>query len=355
MSGERNQAATARRLAKLREQGRAPRSPELTSTIGLLVGIVILQATASTTATRLQELIAASYANLGSIGRTPEADLLWAEQILGRSAETWLLTMAPLMAVLPLLGIGIGFAQGRIFTLHTLFGGFGSLNPINGFKRLLSLQSVVGLGRSLAKVTVVGWVTWRGLQQTLDRLPLIDGSTDPRAMLDFIGQAILDIALPAAEVLLVIAVTDYAYQRWTFARGARMSKQEIKEEHKQQEGDPLIRSRLRARQRRVALARRQLKDVPKATVVVTNPTHFAVALQYERTMNSPRIVAKGADLIAQRIKDVAREAGVPIVENKPLARGLFQTAEVGDEIPIELYQAVAEVLAYVFSLKRRRP
>jgi flagellar biosynthetic protein FlhB len=262
--------------------------------------------------------------------------------------------MAPLMAVLPLLGIGIGLAQGRIFTLHMLFSGFDALNPINGFKRLLSLQSVVGLGRSLAKVSAVGWVTWRGLQQTLDRLPHIDGSAGPRAMLDLIGQTILDIALPAAEVLLLIAVTDYAYQRWTFARGARMSKQEIKDEHKQQEGDPLIRSRMRALQRRVALARRQLNDVPKATVVVTNPTHVAVALQYERTMNSPKIVAKGADLIAERIKDVAREAGVPIVENKPLARGLFQTAEVGDEIPTELYQAVAEALAHVVSLKRRR-
>jgi flagellar biosynthetic protein FlhB len=139
-----------------------------------------------------------------------------------------------------------------------------------------------------------------------------------------------------------------------FAWSARMSKQEVKEEHKQQEGDPLIRAQIRSRQRRMAQARRQMKDVPNATVVVTNPTHIAVALQYERGMQSPRVLAKGADLIAQRIKDVARQAGVPLVENVPLARGLFAASEVGDEIPIELYQAVAEVLAYVYSLKKRR-
>jgi flagellar biosynthetic protein FlhB len=253
------------------------------------------------------------------------------------------------------LGIGVGLAQGGIFSFSALFNGWSTLNPIHGFQRLLSLQSIVGLGRSLAKLALVGWVTWRGLLQALDRLPQIDGSTDPRAMATFIGQSILDIGLPAAEVLLVLAVTDYAYQRWTFARMARMSKQEVKEEHKQQEGDPLIRAQIRARQRKMALQRRQLKDVPKASVVVTNPTHLAVALQYDRTMTSPKVLAKGADLIAQRIKQVAREAGVPIVENKPLARGLFQAVEVGDDIPVELYQAVAEVLAYVFSLRKRRP
>jgi flagellar biosynthetic protein FlhB len=133
-----------------------------------------------------------------------------------------------------------------------------------------------------------------------------------------------------------------------------MTKQEVKEEYKQQEGDPLIKSQIRGRQRKMAQARRQLQDVPTATVVVTNPTHIAVALQYERGMASPKVLAMGADLIAERIKQVAREAGVPLVENVPLARGLFKSVQVGDEIPVELYQAVAEVLAYVFSLKNRR-
>jgi flagellar biosynthetic protein FlhB len=133
-----------------------------------------------------------------------------------------------------------------------------------------------------------------------------------------------------------------------------MSKQEVKEEHKSQDGDPMLKAQIRAKQRKMAMARRQMDDVPQATVVVTNPTHIAVALKYDRGMSSPKVVAMGADLLAQRIKKIAAEAGIPLVENVPLARGLYKSVEIGDEIPLELYQAVAEVLAYVYSLKKRR-
>jgi flagellar biosynthetic protein FlhB len=251
------------------------------------------------------------------------------------------------------LGIGIGFAQGVVFSIKPMTR-FSNLNPMGGVKRLFSMQAFMTLGRSLIKVALVGLMTWRGLDETLRLLPSVDGSTDPRVLASFITSAMMTVALPAAEVLLGLAIADYAYQRWNFARSARMSKQEVKEEHKQQEGDPFVKGQMRARQRKMALSRRQLQDVPKATVVVTNPTHIAVALQYERGMLSPKVVAMGADLIAERIKKLAREAGVPCVENVPLARGLFASVDVGDEIPVELYQAVAEVLAYVFSLKNRR-
>ena len=353
MSGERTEAATPRRLQQLRGEGRAPRSAELGAAIGLLAGCVILQTTASSAATRLQGLLTGSFSGLAAGGRAQDADVLWAQQALGRAGETWLLTIAPLVLVLPVLGIGIGFAQGTVFSFKAMLH-LDTLNPLNGFKRLFSMQSLVGLGRSLAKVALVGLLTWRGLQDTASQLPTIDGSTDPRAMAAFLAQAMLNVGLPAAEVLLVLAIADYAYQRWMFARSARMTKQEVKEEFKQQEGDPLIRSQIRSKQRKMALARRQLQDVPSATVVVTNPTHIAVALRYERGMASPSVVATGADLIAERIKQVAREAGVPLVENVPLARGLYASVQVGDDIPVELYQAVAEVLAYVYNLKNRR-
>jgi flagellar biosynthetic protein FlhB len=162
----------------------------------------------------------------------------------------------------------------------------------------------------------------------------------------------MGIAFSGAQVLFVLAMVDFAYQRWNFARDARMSKDDVKQEHKQQDGDPHVKAAIRQRQREMA-GKRQLQAVPSATVVVTNPTHFAVALQYDRGMRSPKVVAKGADLVAQRIKKIATEAGVPIVENKPLARGLYAAVEVGDDIPLELYQMVAEVLAYVFSRKKR--
>jgi len=353
VSGERTESATPRRLQQLRADGRAPRSPELGSAIGLLAGCIILQTTAASAAGRLQGLITGLFSDVGTTGRAQDVDLLWAQHAFGQAGEAWLLSVAPLLVVLPVLGLGIGFAQGGIFSFKSLFHP-GSLNPLNGFKRLLSLQSLVGLGRSLAKVALIGALTWRGLMDTAAKLPQIDGSTNPQAMAAFLGQAMLGVGLPAAEVLLGLAIADYAYQRWSFARSARMTKQEVKEEHKQSEGDPHIKGQIRARQRRMAMAKRQMQAVPEATVVVTNPTHIAVALKYERGMPSPKILAKGADLLAERIKQIARESGVPLVENVPLARGLYKSVEVGDEIPVELYQAVAEVLAYVYNLKQRR-
>jgi flagellar biosynthetic protein FlhB len=287
------------------------------------------------------------------MGRAQDIDLLWAEKALGNAGQTWLVSIAPLLLVLPVLGVGIGFAQGTVFSFKGMLR-FESLNPLAGFKRLFSLQALVGLGRSLAKVGMVGLMTWKGLNDTASQLPRIDGSTDPRAMAAFMAEAIMNVGLPAAEVLLVLAIADYAYQRWNFNRSARMTKQEVKEEHKQQEGDPMLKGQIRAKQRAMARQRRQMEDVPRATVVVTNPTHIAVALQYEPGMPSPKVLAIGADLIAEKIKKIAREAGVATVENVPLARGLYGSVQVGDEIPVELYQAVAEVLAYVYNLKKRR-
>jgi flagellar biosynthetic protein FlhB len=356
VSGERTEAATPRRLAKMREEGHAPRSQDLASAIALLAGFAVLQASGQAAAERLQALVTGNFLDIGAGAagwRDPNTDFLWAQRVLGRATEAWLLSLAPLLVALPLLGIGVGFAQGALFAPKTLFTGWGRINPLNGFKRLLSPNSLVDLVRSLAKVGIVTWLVIRALSESADRLPSILGSTDPRQIAGFVGEAALGVGMSGAQALLALAALDYAYQRWNFSRQARMSKHDVKEEHKQQEGDPFVRAQIRARQRKLATLGRQLADVPKAAVVVTNPTHIAVALQYDRTMPSPRVLAMGADLIAEKIKQVARDAGVPIVENRPLARGLFNSTQVGDTIPLELYQAVAEVLAYVFSLRRR--
>jgi flagellar biosynthesis protein FlhB len=321
--------------------------------IGLLAGCMVLQMTASTISNRLQGMITGSFGELGTVGTVADPDLLWAQKAFGNAGEAWLFSVLPLLLVLPLLGVGIGFAQGAVFSFKAMLH-FDVLNPATGVKRMFSMQSFIGLLRSLAKVSVVGLLTWRALQQVLDQLARFDGTTDPGAMAGFLGSSMLNVGLPAAEVLCVLAIADYVYQRWSFGRQTRMTKQEVKEEHKQQEGDPMVRAQIRSRQRRMASMRRQLADVPSATVVVTNPTHIAVALRYDASMSSPKVIAMGADLIAEKIKTAARLAGVPLVENVPLARGLFKSAHVGDEIPLELYQAVAEVLAYVYSLKNRR-
>jgi flagellar biosynthesis protein FlhB len=353
VSGERTEAATPRRREQLRSEGRSARSPELGASVGLLAGCFVLQMTAPAISARMQGLLTGALTDMAIGGRAQDVDILWAQQILGKAGEAWLVSLLPLLLVLPALGVGIGFAQGAVFSFKSMLH-FEQLNPFVGVKRMFSMQSVVGLVRSLLKVGIVGFLTWRGLQETMDKLRYIDGSTDPRAMAAFLGQAILNVGLPAAEVLLVMAIADYAYQRWSFGRQTRMTKQEVKEEYKQQEGDPFVKGQIRSRQRRMATMRRQLQEVPSATVVVTNPTHIAVALKYDRTMASPKVIAMGADLVAEKIKHIAREAGVPLVENVPLARGLFKSAQVGDDIPLELYQAVAEVLAYVYSLRRRR-
>ena len=354
MSGERTEAATPKRLSTLRSDGSYARSQELGPAIGMLVALVILQSWAANALANLQGLLVGTYADLGRLGRADTVDLAWAAPTLGKISNAWLGSVLPLLVALPVLAIVVGLAQSRgLVTLKVLFRP-GSLNPIAGIKRLISMQAWVQLGRSLFKVIVVGAVTWHGLQQTADRLPQVDGTGDPRILLGFIGSAIVNIGMPVAETLIGLSLADYGYQRWHFARSSRMSRQDVKDEAKQGEGDPHIKGRIRARQRQMARRRRQLEDVPKATVVITNPTHIAIALQYEPSMSSPKVLAVGADLVAQKIKEVARIAGVPMVENVPLARGLYKAVDVGDEIPVELYGAVAEVLAYVYNLKRRR-
>jgi flagellar biosynthetic protein FlhB len=354
VSGERTERATPKKLADLRKEGRVARTPELGPAVGLLVGCIVIQASANNAVQNLIGLFNGSLTQIATTGAAHgDVDVLWMQQVVGMAGQAWFMTIAPLILTLPLLGIGLGFAQGVVFSFKPMFRP-SNLNPISGVKRLFSMQALVTLGKSLAKVALVGLMTWRALDDTIRLLPTIDGSTDPRAMAAFIGAAMINVALSAGEVLLVVAIADFAYQRWSFSRSSRMSKQDVKEEHKQQEGDPIIKGQMRARQRKMALARRQMQDVPSATVVVTNPTHIAVALKYERGMASPKVLAMGADLLAEKIKKIARDSGVPCVENVPLARGLYASVEVGQDIPVELYQAVAEVLAYVFNLKNRR-
>lgn len=353
MSGERTEAATPRRLSTLRDEGRTARSVDLSSAAALLAGFFILQAFASAQTNSLQELMTVSFIEMQTVHvgvNAFEDDYLWAGQTLGRAAETWLRGIWPVITVLPLLGIGMTLAQGAALSVKALFS-WQRVNPLSGFKRLFGMQSLVQMVRSCGKVMAVGWVTFGALSDTIKRLPAITGSSDPRQIASFLGESAMSVGLAGAQVLFGLAIVDYAYQRWQFGRDSRMTKQEVKEDHRQQEGDPHVKARIAAQLRKLATTQRQLLDVPKAAVVITNPTHLAVAIQYDADMRTPKIVAKGADLIAERIKQLAREAGVPTIENKPLARGLYGSAEVGDEIPLELYQAVAGVLAYVLRLK----
>ncbi|MDU2066812.1 MAG: flagellar biosynthesis protein FlhB, partial [Sporomusaceae bacterium] len=258
----------------------------------------------------------------------------------------------PLMAIIVIVSVAINYFQvGFVFTLEPLIPSLDKLNPISGFSRMFSMRSLVELAKSIFKIFIISFFIYRFAEDQANNLPKII-SFDLISSLQWICSLGLDLAFRIITVLLVLSVADYYFQLWQHNKSLKMSKQEVKEEMKQAEGDPKIKSQIKQKQRAMAM-QRMMQEVPSASVVVTNPTHFAVALKYEPDMPAPLVVAKGQDYLAFRIKEVAREHGVTIVENKPLARSLYSLTEIGDLVPAELYQAVAEVLAYVYRLKKK--
>jgi flagellar biosynthetic protein FlhB len=241
---------------------------------------------------------------------------------------------------------------GFLFSWEPLTPKLSKLNPLEGMKRLVSLRSLTEMVKFVAKVVLVGIVVYTVVRKEIPfMMPLAGQSIQDIG--SYICTTILRIMLRTSWVLLVLAILDYAYQRWEFEKGLRMTRQEIKDEHKQSEGDPLVKSRIRRVQREWA-RRRMMEAVPQADVVITNPLQLAIAIAYENdTMVAPQVLAKGAGPVAVRIREIARSYGIPIVENKPLARALFKDVDLGQQIPAALYKAVAEVLAYVYRLKNR--
>ncbi|MBT3342328.1 MAG: EscU/YscU/HrcU family type III secretion system export apparatus switch protein, partial [Gemmatimonadetes bacterium] len=225
------------------------------------------------------------------------------------------------------------------------------ISPLSGIKRIFSKKGLVELAKSLFKVFVVGLVTYLTLTSAADGI-FAFMQMNVSQIFDLSTDLVFDLGVRLVLLLLFMAILDYAFQRFDYEQSMKMTKQEVKQELKQQEGDPMIRSRVRSLQREMS-QKRMMSDVGEADVVVTNPTHLAIAIKYDaENMHAPVILAKGQRLVAQRIKELAREAGVPLVENKPLARALFKAVQVGEQIPEELFRATAEVLAFVFQLKR---
>lgn len=258
----------------------------------------------------------------------------------------------PIVIPIMLLGILANFMQsGALFTKEPLKPDFKKLNPINGFKKMFSMRTTVELFKDLAIVSVVGYIGYNFVKDNYMTI-MRAGNESVTAVIREIGSLSVSIFFKITIVMIVIAIIDYVFQRYQYNKDLRMTKQEIKEEYKQEEGDPQIRGKIRQKQREMAM-RRMMQEVPKATVVVTNPTHIAVALKYEEGQNAPLVIAKGADIIAIKIKEKASENQVPIIENKPLARMLYNQVEIDEEIPLDMYQAVAEILALVLKIKRK--
>ena len=256
--------------------------------------------------------------------------------------------------VLPIMFMGIlaNFVQtGVLFSKDPIKPDFKKLNPINGFKRMFSIRSFVELFKDLAMVVIVGYVGYTFIRDNYVNILTISNMT-PAGILKELGKLIVSIFTKITIIMMAIALADYIFQRFQYNKDMKMTKQEVKEEYKQDEGDPEIKGRRRQIARQLAMGR-MMSQVPKATVVVTNPTHISIALKYEEGMSAPKVVAKGADYIALKIKEKAKEFDIPIVENRPLARMIFEKVELDDEIPVDMYEAVAEILAVVYKIKKK--
>jgi flagellar biosynthetic protein FlhB len=344
---EKTEAATSKQLEKAREQGDVPRSREVATCLLLLLGGSGVWLFSGRLGETLSRLMVATF----TFEREQAFDpALLADHLAGYCIDV-LIAMAPI-AGLMLVAV---FASpmilgGFLFNGAAIVPKFGKMNPISGIGNMFSLNSLVELGKASAKAILVGTVAWKVISGEMDAMMGLGVealSTSP----GHLGAMIWHAFLAMVSVLVVIAAIDVPYQAWKYAKKLKMTKEQVKQEHKESEGDPRVKGKIKQLQRAMA-RRRMMSEVPSADVVVTNPTHYAVALKYsEGSMGAPRVVAKGSDAVAARIRELARENGVAILEAPPLARALHFHSEIGDEIPESLYTAVAEVLAYVFQVR----
>jgi len=346
---ERTEEASPKRREEARKKGTVANSRSVVPAATLAAGILILRFTGAEFLERLGRLIV-GYFNLAGTRRE-----LAPAKFISLSFDSGLLiapVLAPLFMGIVLAGVGTGLLQtGFLFTTETLKPDFSRVNPLNGLKRVFKPDSAIDLLKALVTVAALGALGYEFLSGVLARLLALP-SLGVEAILLYIGHEASRLTGGAVAVMVAVSGGDYLYQRWRISKQLRMSRQELKEEFRESEGDPLIKSRLRGLRQKIS-RRRMMADVAKAAVVVTNPDHIAVALSYSAAeMAAPRVVAKGAGFVAQKIKQIAAEHRIPVVENKPLARLLYKAVEVGQEIHESLYRAVAEVLAYVYKLRR---
>ncbi|MDN8616629.1 flagellar biosynthesis protein FlhB [Variovorax ginsengisoli] len=345
---EKTEPASERRLEKAREEGNVARSRELTTLVMLSTAIGGLWFTAESLGGTLSAALRRGLQFERGIAYEPQ-------QMLARTA--WmvmqtLLAMAPLFAMMVVAAVVAPMMLGGwLLSGKAVSPNFGKLDPLAGIARMFSTQSLAELVKALAKSLLIGGVAYLVIMDDLEHVMALLGQPESTALPHTIMLVGRSCALIAAALVLV-ALVDVPWQLWTYYKKLRMSREDVRQEHKESEGDPHIKAQIRRQQQAIA-KRRMMAEVPKADIVVTNPTHFAVALKYiDGDMRAPRVVAKGTDLVAQRIREIAADNKVAILEAPPLTRALYKHTRLGDEIPSGLYTAVAEVLAWVYQLKR---
>lgn len=353
--GEKTEPATAKKLKDAREEGKVAKSKELNSAFGLIVLFLCLKVFISYVGEKFLSAFDLVYANMADFVKINEGGMT-TQAVSGLIFQVLVLM---LLTVIPffIFGFAIAFLVSIIqvgWTVSTkpMKPQLSKFNPINGFKRIFSKDSVFELVKSIFKIGLIVYIAFTSVRDHAEELfVLYDISLNQAVSL--VGTFVIDVGLKISLVYLVVGIADFIYQKIKFRDDMKMTKQEVKDEYKNTEGDPQIKGRQRRKMQEVS-QKRMMQDVPKADVVITNPTHFAVALKYDADESpAPIVLAKGEDYLAQKIKEVARENQIEIVENKPLARMLYHNVDIGAQIPPELYQAVAEVLALVYRAKQK--
>ena len=343
---EKTEAPSQRRREEARQRGQVSRSNDLSAAAVLVGGLLLLQLFGRNMMVHLVELMRV-FLGPDRLGLNFSGEP-WA--LMARAARTGAMILAPVMALLVLTALAVTLTQtGFVFSAHPIKPTWNKISPLAGLKRLFSARAMVRLVMSLGKVAVIALVGYVTIAQELPRMINMT-QLDFLSAIKLAAELIWILGIRIGVVIVVLALADFAFNRWQHERDLRMSKQEVREELRRMEGDPLTRDRRRRVARQLA-SQRMNQEVARANVVVANPTHVAVALRYDRdTMAAPVVVAKGMEYMAQRIHQLAAVNGVPIVQRPALARSLYRQVEIGKAIPVELYQAVAELLAYVYQI-----
>ena len=354
--GEKTEKPTAKKLDDSRKEGQVAKSMEISNAFSLVALFLVLKIMTSFLGANFHEVFNMAYNRMPEFvkGYTGGLSSATVHYFIMNILLRTLLILLPFFAVGVLVAVVVNVVQVKWKpTAKPLKPKLSKLNPVSGFKRLFSKDKLVELIKSLIKVFMIFYVAYTMLRDQIGVLALLYDMSLGQA-LGIVGDLVLDVGLRISILYIVLGFVDYGYQKWKFLDDMKMTKQEVKDEIKNAEGDPQVKSQQKRRMREASM-RRMMSSVPQADVVITNPTHFAVALKYDQEIaDAPIVVAKGQDFLARRIREAAAAAGVEIVENKPLARMIYHNVPLDGLIPPELYQAVAEVLAFVYSLKKAR-
>ena len=347
-AGEKTEKATPKKKSDARKKGQVAKSQDVNVAVGLLAIFFFFSFSFTYLIKIIVSLLKHSFQVYMLVDLT-EANI---HIIFIEIVQEVAMLVGPIMLVVLVVGVAANYFQiGFLFSTESIQFKLDKLDPIKGFKRIFSMRAVVEFLKSILKICIVGFIAFFVLWNRMDEI-LILSQKSIGAALEMLIDLTIEMGLYAGGALLFLGLLDYFYQKYDYEKNLRMSKQDIKDEYKNSEGDPLIKSKIKQKQREMAMSR-MMQEVPNADVIITNPTHYAIALKYdENKLDAPYVVAKGVDFVAQKIKLVAKENEVITVENRPLARALYSQTEIGDAIPEEFFKAVAEILAFVYRTKK---